>query len=375
MGRSRSGKRSDQLSGADFSTGRIRSDVVRGPARPDIARGSVRPDEARDSAPRAGVAVVQRARLLSAAARVVAELGYGGMSVARVCARAGVSRRTFYEQFEDREHCFLALFDDALARATLVAQAAVVEGSGWRERVRAGLCALLLFVTEEPALGSLLVVEALGGGPKVLERRAQTLDALRLVVDEGRAVRSGQEPPPPLTAEGVVGAVLSVLHARLLEHSTVDPAANGSSRASSSSSSSLIGLLNPLMGMIVLPYLGRAAAARELARAVPRRPSHVSGALRAPRAMSPSDPLDGLDMRLTYRTLRVLYAISSQPGASNRQVGEAAGVHDQGQISKLLARLERLGLIHNAGHGQPRGERNAWTLTARGTEVQAALGT
>jgi len=56
-------------------------------------------------------------------------------------------------------------------------------------------------------------------------------------------------------------------------------------------------------------------------------------------------------------------------------VGEAAGVHDQGQISKLLARLERLGLIHNAGQGQPRGERNAWGLTARGFEVQTALGT
>jgi AcrR family transcriptional regulator len=294
------------------------------------------------------------------------------MSVARVCAGAGVSRRTFYEQFEDREHCFLALFDDALARATLVAQTAVGERSGWRERVRAGLCALLLFVSEEPALGSLLVVEALGGGPKVLERRAQALDVLRGVVDEGRVeARAGQEPPPPLTAEGVVGAVLSVLHARLLEHGAVDPVANGSSPAPGS----LIGLLNPLMGMIVLPYLGRAAAARELARAVPRRPARVSGALRAPRAMVPSDPLDGLDMRLTYRTLRVLSAIASQPGASNRQVGEAAGIHDQGQISKLLARLERLGLIHNAGQGQPRGEPNAWTLTTRGTEVQTALRT
>jgi AcrR family transcriptional regulator len=294
------------------------------------------------------------------------------MSVARVCAGAGVSRRTFYEQFEDREHCFLALFDDALARATLVAQTAVGERSGWRERVRAGLCALLLFVSEEPALGSLLVVEALGGGPKVLERRAQTLDVLRGIVDEGRVeARAGQEPPPPLTAEGVVGAVLSVLHARLLERSTVDPVANGSPRASSSS---LIGLLNPLMGMIVLPYLGRAAAARELARPVPRRPARASGPSRLPQATSPSDPLDGLEMRLTYRTLRVLSAIASQPGASNRQVGEAAGVHDQGQISKLLARLERLGLIHNAGQGQPRGEPNAWGLTTRGTEVQAALG-
>jgi DNA-binding MarR family transcriptional regulator len=79
-------------------------------------------------------------------------------------------------------------------------------------------------------------------------------------------------------------------------------------------------------------------------------------------------------MRLTYRTLMVLSAIAADPGASNRQIAQAAGVHDQGQISKLLGRLEKLGLIHNSGNGQPRGEPNAWTLAPRGQEVAQALG-
>ena len=61
--------------------------------------------------------------MLAAAAQVVGEVGYGGMSVARVTDRAGVSRRTFYEQFEDREDCFLALFEEALERAGRVARA------------------------------------------------------------------------------------------------------------------------------------------------------------------------------------------------------------------------------------------------------------
>jgi DNA-binding PadR family transcriptional regulator len=74
-------------------------------------------------------------------------------------------------------------------------------------------------------------------------------------------------------------------------------------------------------------------------------------------------------MRLTYRTLRVLTAISEQPGASNREVAVHAEVADQGQISKLLARLERLGLIQNTGEGQPSGEPNAWLLTSRGEEI------
>jgi hypothetical protein len=77
-------------------------------------------------------------------------------------------------------------------------------------------------------------------------------------------------------------------------------------------------------------------------------------------------------MRLTYRTVRVLVAIAGQPGASNRAVATAADVADQGQISKLLARLEHLEVIHNEGDGEPGGP-NAWKLTARGREIERAI--
>jgi AcrR family transcriptional regulator/DNA-binding MarR family transcriptional regulator len=312
----------------------------------------------------------------------VEEQGYDGMSVARVTARAGVSRRTFYDQFDGREECFLALFDQAVARAGGIAQEATVgrrnAREGWREQVRAGLETLLTLFEDEPAVGSLLIVEALGAGPRVLERRASVLDSLKRIVDEGRGEAKRQEDPSSLTAEGVVGAVFSVIHARLLEQGeragtrSANRSANKSSRVNGRQGS-LTGLLNPLMGVIVLPYLGRAMAVKELARPMPRRPRPV----RAPLARhEPSaDPLDGLQMRLTYRTLQVLSAIASQPGSSNRQVADTAGVHDQGQISKLLARLERLGLIHNTGHGQPRGEPNAWTLTTKGTQIAQATQT
>jgi hypothetical protein len=236
-------------------------------------------------------------------------------------------------------------------------------------------------------LGSLLVVDALGAGPVVLERRARVVQTLTMIVDRGRdEARAGSSSSgaPPLTAEGVVGAVLSVIHARMLEQAASRPG-NGSSRprrpaartrttgksvsGSRLPEGQLLGLLNPLMGMIVLPYLGRAAAARELARLVPPRVPRVGESSRALREPS-GDPLEGLNMRLTYRTLRVLAVIGTDPGTSNRQIAEAAGVHDQGQISKLLARLEKLGLIHNSGNGQPRGEPNAWTLTTRGRDIQ-----
>jgi DNA-binding MarR family transcriptional regulator len=80
-------------------------------------------------------------------------------------------------------------------------------------------------------------------------------------------------------------------------------------------------------------------------------------------------------MRLTYRTTLVLEAIAHRPGVSNRMVADLAGVTDQGQISKLLARLERLGLVENTGVGHAKGERNAWALTPLGHQVARRLGT
>jgi len=78
-------------------------------------------------------------------------------------------------------------------------------------------------------------------------------------------------------------------------------------------------------------------------------------------------------MRITYRTVRVLIAIGSQPRASNREIATAAGIGDQGQVSKLLTRLEHLGLIRNDGIGHAKGAPNAWALTERGLEVERAI--
>jgi DNA-binding MarR family transcriptional regulator len=123
--------------------------------------------------------------------------------------------------------------------------------------------------------------------------------------------------------------------------------------------------VNPLMSMIVLPYLGEAASKREAKRAVPKQRRRPSTQRR--------DPLRDLDMRLTYRTVRVLVAVAQHPGASNRQVAEVSGVADQGQISKLLLRLHNLGLIENTGQGPARGEPNAWRLTAKGQEIEQTI--
>ena len=348
------------------------SGVAQRPARGDVDRGGGR----------GGVAEIQRARMITALVEVVGERGVGGVTVAHVVARSGVSRRTFYELFEDREDCFLAAFDQAVeggARRMVPA----FQGEGqWRERLRAGLAALLEYLDDEPGMGALCIVDALGAGPVALERRAQVVGALIDAVHEGRREARGATKPTRLTAEGVVGAVLAVLHARL---AAGEARANGArvagarpggaeevgARAGSARGGGgqpMVALLGPLMGMIVLPYLGQAAAAREASRPGPRRR----------RVAPPSgDPLRELDMRLTYRTVRVLLAIGELvahgSGPSNRRVAEAADVTDQGQISKLLARLEHLGLIANTGAGPARGEPNVWRLTQKGAEIERTI--
>jgi DNA-binding MarR family transcriptional regulator len=77
-------------------------------------------------------------------------------------------------------------------------------------------------------------------------------------------------------------------------------------------------------------------------------------------------------MRLTYRTMRVLAFIAQQPGASNREIAEGSSVVDPGQISKLLARLARLGLAESPGEGAEHATMNAWRLTARGERLERA---
>jgi AcrR family transcriptional regulator/DNA-binding MarR family transcriptional regulator len=310
---------------------------------------------------RNGVAEIQRARMIAALIEVARERGVGGMTVADIVARSGVSRRTFYELFADRDDCFLAAFDMAVEQAAQRVLPAYGAPGSWRERIRAGLGALLEFLEDEPGMGALCVVDALGAGPRAIERRAEVVDALIDAVHHGRHELRGSARPTRMTAEGVVGAVLAVLHARLTGG---NGNASRGGRSPRGGAASMVGLLAPLMGMIVLPYQGQAAAAREASRPVPRRRRAVH---------QHSNPLRDLDMRLTYRTVRVLLAIAGHPGASNRQVADASGVVDQGQISKLLARLEHLGLIHNTGAGPTRGEPNVWGLTARGEEVERTI--
>jgi AcrR family transcriptional regulator/DNA-binding MarR family transcriptional regulator len=334
---------------------------------------SARPSRSvRAVASRERVVEIQRSRLLAGALGAVEELGYPRVTVAHIAGRARVSRRTFYELYGNREDCLLAALESVIEMVRDELAWAGLEGLAWRERVRTGLWMILSFFEREPVLARVVVVQALRGGPRVLERREQVLAGLAGVVDEGRSEGALRGVGcPSLTAEGLVGAAFTIVYGRVLRDDR-EP---------------LTELLGELMGMIVLPYLGAAAAKRQQAQPTPAVRSHAprpvltlsrrgedgNSSSGSSSSSGGGDLLAGVPMRLTYRTTLVLEAIAQQPGASNRVVAELADISDQGQVSKLLSRLQRLGLIENTGAGHARGERNAWALTHTGKRVAQGI--
>jgi AcrR family transcriptional regulator len=289
-------------------------------------------------------------RIVSAMVAIACEDGVQAASVSRVSALARVAPATFYRLFADRDDCLLAALEQALALAQARAQAAHDAHEGWADSVRAALFALLCLFDEDPRVARLCVLHAHAAGPAALARRGEVLEQLARVLARGSLPRAA----PAITAQALVGGALAIVHARLLR---ADPRP-------------LAELLGPLMSMLVLPYLGGAAARRELDRPAPRPQAHRERA----RWRDPShDPLAELglsDLRLTYRTLRVLSAIGAQPGLSNAAVGARAGIADPGQISRLLSRLSRLALLENTGPGKAIGAANAWHLTPAGSKLE-----
>jgi len=162
------------------------------------------------------VAASQRTRLLAAIADAAAEKGYARVSVADVIQRAGVSRRAFYEQFDNKEACFLAAYDagvDLLLDA--VAQALAAGGPQWPDRVRAATRCYLEMHEAAPAFARTFLVEVLAAGPSALRRRGQVherfAEHLRVVHIAARREIPELPVPPEHAYRAAVGAMNEIV--------------------------------------------------------------------------------------------------------------------------------------------------------------------
>ncbi|HEV7529188.1 MAG TPA: TetR/AcrR family transcriptional regulator [Solirubrobacteraceae bacterium] len=306
------------------------------------------------SAGRSGAHELQRARILTATIGLIAEVGVTRTSGQAIIRRARVSRSAFYAHFRTHDACIAAAFEHALEVAHERAAPAYAAERGWRSQIRAALHALLELLEQRRDIAELLIIRSATVDGAAGERRRDILRRLAELIEAGandsRASRS------PLAAQALAAGAVSVIEVRLLE-ARREP---------------LTALLNPLMGIIVLPYRGGPAAAAELKRAPPR--ANPTSQRRSARTGARERGFDACPMgRVTYRTMRVFTALHERAPLSNVEVAKHADVKDQGQISKLLHRLAREGLVDNSGLAQPSGHANAWRLTDAGRQVLGAM--
>lgn len=163
-------------------------------------------------APPEEVARIQRGRLMDAMADVVAAEGYEDASVERVLVQAGVSRRTFYELFSDREDCFLATYDAAMRRAFRIVTDAYLDCTTPERRIEAALAAFLGFCADEPQLARLCVVEVFAAGTRARERRAEFMQRFAALLEHAMGELRGDDKLDRLAAQALIGGVHEVIY-------------------------------------------------------------------------------------------------------------------------------------------------------------------
>jgi AcrR family transcriptional regulator len=161
----------------------------------------------------------QRERMIEAMAGTVAGKGYGATTVGDVVARAGVSRKTFYEHFRDKEDCFLAAFDsgvDALLAAIVAAES---DAPAWKERLRARVRAYLGTLAARPDFARTFLIEVFAAGPSALERRAEVHRRFAQLISDLYEQHVPRRPKlRPETWPAAVGALNEVVVAHLRSH-------------------------------------------------------------------------------------------------------------------------------------------------------------
>lgn len=159
------------------------------------------------------VAGHKRRRIMDAIAELTAEQGYDATKIGDIVRRAGVARKTLYDNFEGKEEVFLSAFDTTVdeALARIEAECAEVEG-GWEERVQAGLAAFLRYVAENPALARMCMIEALSATQTATEHYEA---AMQRFVDLTKQTVPKDDQLPETIEETLVGGVAWIVYQQI----------------------------------------------------------------------------------------------------------------------------------------------------------------
>jgi AcrR family transcriptional regulator len=175
---------------------------------------------------------------MTAMAELCAEKGYEATKIADLVRRAGVARKTLYENFDGKEEVFLAAFDTAIDELTGQIEEACAEAEGeWIDRVAAGLRALLAYVAEHPAMARMCVIEAVSATPTASDHYDE---AVRRFVTLLRGATPSETGLPETIEDTLVGGVAWILHQQIRR--------GGAEQA--------VDLTPELLGFVLSPYQG-----------------------------------------------------------------------------------------------------------------------
>ena len=204
----------------------------------------------------------QRERILAAVAQVASVHGYGEMSVQDIVREAGVSRRTFYEQFKNKDHAFLAAYDEASGRLLASVRAALDSQTVFEHKISVAFRAFLELLAASPAFAKMCIVEVLAAGPEAIARRARTMEEFTGFFEESARETLDKDAPSALIAETIVGGAYETVYRRIARGETAD----------------LPKLLPDLTESALLPYVGEARAAAQRKLLLEQQPQPPAGA-------------------------------------------------------------------------------------------------
>ncbi|MET0304719.1 MAG: TetR/AcrR family transcriptional regulator [Solirubrobacterales bacterium] len=192
------------------------------------------------------VAHHQRERLIAGLADAVAEKGYAAVTLTDIVKHAKVSRRVFYANFEGKEQCFLAAFEVVLSHLHELVAEEVVGVDGWPQQAIAATRATLAFLSSEPDLARLCLVESRSAGPAVTARFNEAVGEMAPLLARGRGERPQGERLPDSTEDSTIGSLVSLAHRKVAAGEVEQ----------------LEDLLPDCAELVLLPYLGPTEAIR-----------------------------------------------------------------------------------------------------------------
>jgi AcrR family transcriptional regulator len=218
--------------------------------QPQLDPDALEPDwdlpKGRHRLPREVVSRNQRLRLIAGVARAMTEHGYARLTVEHVISAAGVSRASFYEQFDNKQQAVLAAHDVVFERYLAALLRSCNSEREWPLKIKASIATTIAFATAEPEQAQLLALDSLAGDAEVASRVLASSDHLASLLSAGRHYNPRGAELPDLTEKALVGAVSALIAGRLM---------NGEAEA-------LPELEPQIVELILIPYVGPEEATR-----------------------------------------------------------------------------------------------------------------